>query len=156
MTTPQRSTRQARPWRVVLDTNIVISALLFTRGPAVRVRQAWQAAQVLPLASRVTVAELMRVLAYPKFKLTPEDRAELLADYLPATTVVSVPQPPPDVPSCRDPHDLPFLQLAAAGHADALVSGDADLLALAGQTSWRTLTLAELLAHLPAPTTPAP
>jgi len=135
---------------VVLDTHIVISALLFTRGPAVRVRQAWQAAQVLPLASRVTVAELIRVLAYPKFKLTPEDQAELLADYLPATTVVSVAAPPPAVPPCRDPTDLPFLHLAAAGRADALVTGDADLLALAEQTPWRILTLAELLAHLPA------
>ena len=136
---------------MVLDTNIVVSALLFTRGPSLQVRQAWQAGHLLPLASRATVAELVRVLAYPKFKLSAEDQAELLADYLPATTVVSVPEPAPVVPRCRDPHDLPFLHLAAAGRADALVSGDADLLALAGQTSFRILTLAELLQHLPAP-----
>ena len=156
MTTPRRSTRPARPWRVVLDTNIVVSALLFTRGPAVRVRQAWHAGQLLPLASRATVAELVRVLAYPKFRLAPEDQAELLADYLPATTVVPVPDPPPTVPPCRDPHDLPFLHLASVGRADALVTGDADLLALAGLTPWRILTLAKLLTHLPAPTQDTP
>ena len=158
MTAPRRGARPARPWRVVLDTNIVVSALLFTRGPAVRVRHAWHAGQLLPLASRATVAELVRVLAYPKFRLSAEDQAELLADYLPATTVVSVPEPPPAVPPCRDPHDLPVLHLPAAGRADALVTGDADLLALAGQTAWRIVTLAEVLERLPARThdTPAP
>ena len=151
MTTRPRGVRQARPWRVVLDTHIVVSALLFTRGPAVRVRQAWQAGHELPLASRATVAELLRVLAYPKFKLSADEQAELLADYLPAATVVPVPEPPPAVPPCRDPHDLPFLHLAVAGRADTLVTGDGDLLAPAGQTSLRILTLADLLEHLPAP-----
>jgi len=151
MTTPRPGARQARPRRVVLDTNVVVSALVFTRGPAVRVRQAWLAGQVLPLAGRATVTELMRVLAYPKFRLSREDQAELLADYLPAITVVPVPEPPPAVPPCRDPLDRPFLHLAAAGRADALVTGDADLLALAGLTPWRILTLAELLAQRPTP-----
>lgn len=136
---------------MVLDTNVVVSALLFNRGPAVRVREAWHAGHVLPLASRATVTELVRVLAYPKFRLSAEDQAELLADYLPAATVVTVTEPPPPVPRCRDPLDLPFLHLAAAGRADALVTGDGDLLALADQTPWRILTLAELLDQLPAP-----
>ena len=151
MTTRRRATSQARPWRVVLDTNVVVSALVFTRGPAVRVRQAWHTGEVLPLASRATVAELVRVLAYPKFRLSAEDQVELLGDYLPAATVVSVPEPPPAVPPCRDPHDLAFLHLAAAGRAYALVTSDADLLALAGQTPWRILPLAELLGHLSTP-----
>ncbi|MCE2947312.1 MAG: putative toxin-antitoxin system toxin component, PIN family [bacterium] len=141
---------QARPWRVVLDTNIVVSALVFAYGPAARIRRAWQEGLILPLGSRPTVAELMRVLAYPKFRLSAADQAELLADYLPALAVVTVPQPLPAVPHCRDPHDLPFLHLAAAGQADALVTGDADLLALADAVPWRVLSLAELLEHLPA------
>lgn len=149
MTAPHASPRRVRPWRVVLDTNIVVSALLFTRGPAARVREAWHTGRVLPLASRATVAELVRVLAYPKFRLSADDQTELLADYLPATEVVSVPEPPPAVPRCRDLNDLPFLHLAATGRAHALVTGDADLLALAGETRWRILSLAELLVHLP-------
>ncbi|MCW5634391.1 MAG: putative toxin-antitoxin system toxin component, PIN family [Rubrivivax sp.] len=118
--------------RTVLDTSVVLSALVFGGGPTAQLRQAWQSGRLLPLVSTATVQELMRVLAYPKFKLTAEDQRELLADYLPWTEVVTVPEPPPPVPACRDPHDLPFLHLAVAGRAELLVSGDADLLALAG------------------------
>lgn len=149
--TPRRGDRQPTPWRVVLDTDVVVSALLFTRSPAMRVREAWHAGRIVPLASRATADELVRVLAYPKFRLSADDQAELLADYLPLATVVTVPEPPPVVPRCRDPHDEPFLHLAAAGRADALVTGDQDLLALAGQTRWRILTVAALLDQLPAP-----
>jgi predicted nucleic acid-binding protein len=46
--------------------------------------------------------------------------------------VVDVPEPPPAVPACRDPLDVPFLHLAVADRAQARVSGDRDLLALAG------------------------
>ena len=81
----------------------------------------------------MTAAELIRVLAYPKFKLTAEDQQELLADYLPYCTTVRMPIKPPATPDCRDKFDLPFLQLAVAGKADYLVSGDQDLLSLAGQ-----------------------
>jgi predicted nucleic acid-binding protein len=42
-------------------------------------------------------------------------------------------RPPPAVPACRDPFDVPFLQLAVAGKARALVSGDRALLALKAQ-----------------------
>lgn len=56
--------------RVVLDTNIVLSALLFNTGRLTWVRHAWQRQQVQPLVCTATVNELLRVLAYPKFKLT--------------------------------------------------------------------------------------
>jgi uncharacterized protein len=118
--------------RVVLDTNVVLSALLFAGGPASQVRAAWMAGRFVPLASTATVQELVRVLAYPKFKLTSGEQQDLLGDYLPSVQVVRIPDPPPEVPRCRDPFDLPFLHLAATGKANALVSGDKDLLALAG------------------------
>jgi predicted nucleic acid-binding protein len=68
--------------RVVLDTNVVLSALVFRGGAAGQVRQAWQRGLVLPLASTATVQELVRVLAYPKFGLSQAEQDELLADYL--------------------------------------------------------------------------
>ena len=77
--TPRRGDRQPTPWRVVLDTDVVVSALLFTRSPAMRVREAWHAGRIVPLASRATADELVRVLAYPKFRLSADDQAELLA-----------------------------------------------------------------------------
>ncbi|MBL8503861.1 MAG: putative toxin-antitoxin system toxin component, PIN family [Rhodocyclaceae bacterium] len=124
-------TRPAGPPRVVIDTNLVLSALVFAQGRLTPLRQAWQAQRIRPLVSRVTAAELIRVLAYPKFRLSPAEQRELLADYLPYCKTVRIPTPPPKTPACRDAFDVPFLQLALAGKARALVTGDRDLLSLA-------------------------
>ena len=119
--------------RVVLDTNVVLSVLVFGGGTAARVRLGWQQGSFVPLTSTATAQELVRVLTYPKFHLSPLEQEELLADYLPYSKAVRIPQPPPAVPKCRDKFDLPFMHLAVAGKARVLVSGDKDLLALAGQ-----------------------
>ena len=119
------------PLRVVLDTNVVLSALVFGAGTAGRLRLGWQQGVFAPLVSTATVQELIRVLAYPKFGLSRLEQDELLADYLPHTHAVRIADPPPTVPKCRDPLDVPFMHLAVAGKAKVLVSGDRDLLALA-------------------------
>lgn len=119
------------PLRVVLDTNVVLSALVFGGGLPGAVRAAWQSGALRPLASAATVQELVRVLAYPKFRLSAAEQEELLADYLPYVQTVRIPNPAPPVPACRDPLDEPFMQLALAGRARVLVSGDCDLLAVA-------------------------
>jgi uncharacterized protein len=125
----------SRAPRVVLDTNVVLSALVFAHGRLAAVRDAWHKGACSPLVSRVTAAELVRALAYPKFKLTSEEQRELLADYLPYCTTVRMPAKPPKTPACRDPADVPFLQLTLAGKAGHLVTGDRDLLALANRFS---------------------
>jgi len=135
-----------RPPRVVIDTNLVLSALVFASGRLAPLRLAWQDRRVLPLVSRTTAAELMRALAYPKFKLGAAAQEELLADYLPYCKVVRIPAPPPPTPACRDAFDVPFLQLALAGKADALVSGDKDLLSLAGKLACPILTADQFLS----------
>ncbi|MCY4550050.1 MAG: putative toxin-antitoxin system toxin component, PIN family [Defluviicoccus sp.] len=114
--------------RVVLDTNVLLSALLFAAHTLAWLRHAWQSGSIRPLASRATTEELIRVLAYPKFALTERDREDLLDDYLPCCEAIAVPEDS-RVPHCRDPSDRPFLALALAGEADALVTGDKDLLA---------------------------
>lgn len=119
------------PLRVVLDTNVVLSALVFGGGRPGAVRAAWQSGALRPLASAATVQELVRVLAYTKFRLSSAEQEELLADYLPDVQTVRIPNPPPAVPACRDPLDEPFIQLALAGKARVLVSGDRDLLDMA-------------------------
>jgi putative PIN family toxin of toxin-antitoxin system len=121
------------PPRVVIDTNLVLSALVFASGRLAPLRLAWQARRVLPLVSRTTAAELIRALAYPKFKLAAHEQEELLADYLPYCKTVRIPAPPPATPPCRDAFDVPFLELALVGKAEALVTGDKDLLSLAGK-----------------------
>lgn len=117
--------------RVVLDTNVVLSALVFGGGRAAQLRLAWQSGQLVPLVCTATVQELMRVLAYAKFRLSVLEQEELLADFLPHAQTVRIPYPVPQVPDCRDPQDLPFLHLALAGKAQALVTGDRALLVLA-------------------------
>jgi uncharacterized protein len=117
--------------RAVVDTNILVAALIFSGGRVARFRQLWQDNQFQPLVSKLTVTELIRVLAYPKFKLTPTEREDLLADYLPYCEAVQMPVELPQIPSCRDPDDEPFLHLSIVGQADYLVTGDRDLLTLA-------------------------
>lgn len=127
--------RKVKPPRVVFDTNIVLSSLLFSNGRLAILRGMWREGRAVPLVCKATVEELLRVLAYPKFRLTPEDRENLLADYLPFCEIVTLPNPLPTVPDCRDPNDTVFLQLASAAKADCLVTGDGDLLAVAGSFS---------------------
>ena len=116
--------------RLVLDTNVLLSALLFSSGSLAWLRRAWQSETIVTLVSQATALELIRVLSYPKFRLSDGEREDLLADYLPWCETVIV-SDPPNVPLCRDPFDRPFLELASTGKADALVTGDEDLLALA-------------------------
>ena len=78
-----------------------------------------------------TAAELNRVLAYPKFRLTEQDRLELLGEYLPFCTIVECGAVCDIV--CRDHGDQIFLNLASDGLADAVVTGDRDLLELSGK-----------------------
>ena len=135
--------------RLVLDTNVVLSALLFHAGALAWLRAAWRADRLRPLASRDTTAELIRVLAYPKFGLTADERRDLLDDYLPYCETVTLPDSPLTVPACRDPFDRPFLELALAGRADALITGDADILALAESFAVPILPPAILKRRLP-------
>jgi uncharacterized protein len=124
-----------RSLRVVLDTNVVLSALLFTKGRLTWLREAWQGNLIIPLVARVTVEELVTVFNYPKFKLSASEQEDLLADFLPFCETITIPDPPPLVPDCRDSKDLPFLWLAVAGKANFLVTGDTDLLTLSQEFS---------------------
>ncbi|MDO8703659.1 MAG: putative toxin-antitoxin system toxin component, PIN family [Sulfuricaulis sp.] len=140
--------RSKRIPRVVIDTNLVLSALVFAQGRLPPLRLAWQGTHCQPLLSSATAAELIRVLAYPKFKLSAEDQQELLADYLPYCATVRIPAKLPATPACRDKFDLPFLQLAVAGKADYLVSGDQDLLSLDGQLACPIITADQFMKTL--------
>jgi len=117
-------------YRIVFDTNCIISALLFSRKKMTRLRDSWQSGVVIPLVCKETVSELLKVLTYPKFKLTSKERLLLLADFLPYAETITVLEVPPDLPVIRDTADQIFLTLAVVGNADALVTGDNDLLVI--------------------------
>jgi uncharacterized protein len=134
--------------RIVIDTNVLLSALLFHAGTLSWLRPAWQSEIIRPLASHDTTAELLRVLHYPKFRLTNDEREDLLADYLPWCESVNV-STQTEIPDCRDPFDRPFLELALTAKADALVTGDKDLLVLADNFSVPILTPAAFREFMP-------
>ena len=125
--------------RCVFDTNVVISALVFPGRRLSWLRRAWVTAELVPLASQETISELLRVLEYPKFRLAQEERLELLGDYLPFCHSVDIGRALPDLPRCGNPDDQKFLELAAAGEADWLITGDPHLLTLVGQTRFSIL-----------------
>ncbi len=131
------------PRRVVIDTNILISALLFESRSLTWLFQLWQSNIILPLISHDTAAEFYRVLLYDRFGLSDDERERYVADYIPWCETVIVPDDL-EVPECRDPSDIPFLELALAGRADALVTGDQDLLALAPVFAVPIITPGEL------------
>lgn len=117
------------PLRVVLDTNVLVSALLFNQGRLSWLRPCWQQGQLTPVLAEPTARELLRVLAYPKFRLQAAERERLLEDLLPwcESWTAAIPSSAHRV---RDPHDQVFLDLALAAATPVLVTGDADLLAL--------------------------
>ncbi|MBS3030650.1 MAG: putative toxin-antitoxin system toxin component, PIN family [Dolichospermum sp. DET50] len=130
--------------RVVIDTNIIVSALIFG-GKVSRLRLAWQNDLFIPLVSKATTTELIRVLAYPKFKLTPTEQEDLISDYILFCEAVAMPDRLPVIPECRDPFDVPFLLLAVVSEADYLVTGDHDLLSLKDNFSCPIITAEDFL-----------
>jgi len=136
--------------RVVLDTNVVVSALLF-EGPARTARAAWQDRRRLTLlVSKASLAEYIRVLHYPKFRLTPPEIKDLIEeDVLPFMTPVKVTRTPRIVRA--DPSDNHVLACAVAGRADVLVSGDHHLLVLSPHQGIPIRTLAQFLQQLELP-----
>ena len=135
------------PLRAVLDNNVVVSALVFPSGRLSWLIQAWQSADLAPIASWETIAELRRVLGYRKFGLSLSRQIGAMRQYQLWCEMVVVGELP-DVPECRDSRDQMFLELAVVGQADALVTGDGDLLTLAPVFAVPIITPTELMARL--------
>jgi putative PIN family toxin of toxin-antitoxin system len=135
--------------RVVLDTNTLISALVFYRERWNWLREAWKSGSVVPLLCKETAKELIRVLAYPKFRLSEVEQKALLQDIVPYCETVTE-LGTDDLELCRDQNDQIFLRLAHRGEASLLVSGDDDLLSYKGLVAFRIVTPAHLKALLEA------
>ena len=119
--------------QVVLDTNCLVSALLFRRSRLSHLRKYWQALRFGLLGCEETVNELIRVLAYPKFELSKDDIEQLLGDVLPFLETRKIHGAYAAIDGLRDPFDAVFIHLARQAQADLLVSGDEDILALQGK-----------------------
>ena len=114
--------------RVVLDTNVLISGLLSTTSTAARVvEKAVAKAQLV--ATMETLRELIEKLHSPKFDryVRRERRDALLERVASLVEIIEVLQ---SIRASRDPKDDKFLEAAVNGRADAIVTGDKDLLDL--------------------------
>jgi uncharacterized protein len=132
--------------RVVLDANVLISAILSPRGAPARIIAAWQAGAFDLVVSPLLLAEVRRALAYPKLaRLVPPADADAFVAWL-ARQAELVADPAGASPvHCDDPGDEYLIALAAAERA-LLVSGDVHLTTLAPRIPVRSPSgfLAEL------------
>ena len=150
------SNKESVALKVVFDTNVVVSATLFRSSFLSPLRAAWQDSRISAVVCAETNAELLRVLAYAKFKLTEAGIAHVLALYLPYALPHKMKLSAKQkslLPICRDGRDQIFLELAHSAQADFLVSGDEDLLCLANdsamkQTSFKIISPAALMQFL--------
>jgi hypothetical protein len=133
--------------RVVLDTNVLVSALLFT-GISAELVPLWQKGAITVLLSREILEEYLRVLAYPKFELSEGEIKGLLEEEL--LPFVQIIKPGIRVRVVkRDPSDNKFVECAVAGKADVLISGDKDLLTIKHYRRVRIQTPARFLEAPP-------
>jgi len=118
--------------RTVLDPNVIISALLSSKGAPAGILRAWLEGAFELVVSPLLLDELQRALGYPKLRqrITADEAAELLELLRRAASNESDPTPAPA--RAPDPGDDYLIALAAASRA-RLVSGDAHLLGLAAE-----------------------
>lgn len=129
--------------KVVLDTNVLVSALLF-RGNLSRIVDLWENGEITPVISKETFGELENVLAYPKFSLTAKEiKAIIKENILPFFEVIDITADVSGI--CRDPDDDKFLSCAVSSGAEIIVSGDEDLCDLKKYKSIKIMNASDFL-----------
>lgn len=117
--------------RVVIDANLHQSAHRPGASPVHAVARAWRQGLVRPLVSPEVLADVDSALRKEDINLSESEIVDFFAQYKERYEMVLPPEKPP-IPQCRDAADQCYLELAYAGKADVLISGDKDLLMMAG------------------------
>lgn len=132
--------------RFVLDTNVVISSILFPGSVVHRAMLRAQTGRIL--ASDATALELIEVLNRPRFDgyIEASIRQALAEEYVNASELIQIPFP---IRACRDPRDDKFLEVALHGRANVIITGDQDLLVLHPLQEIAILTPAKFLEQRP-------
>jgi putative PIN family toxin of toxin-antitoxin system len=131
------------PRRLVVDTNVLASAVIFPRSVPRRLVDDALDLDVV-LFSEATMSELTEVLSRSKFDryVGREERILFLAQLGTVAEFVPIIQL---VRECRDAKDDKFLEVALNGRADVIVTGDADLL---GMHPWRDIAILSPAGYL--------
>jgi uncharacterized protein len=117
--------------RLVIDTNVLVSALIFKDSRHLLLRAAWTEKRVTPLLSIATYRELKKVLGYPMFgidDLQIQQAISLLGPFIEWIEIDA--ERITTLPKCSDRDDQKFLNVALCGGADALITYDKALLKL--------------------------
>lgn len=111
--------------KVILDTNVLLGALISPFGPPDIIYRAWRAAKFELITSTEQLEELRRVSRYPKLKnILPAHRIGTMVNNMHrAVVLAALPLPSKDI-ELNDPNDVFLLSMALAIEADYLVTGD--------------------------------
>lgn len=135
--------------RGVIDTGVLVSALIRPQGTIGDVLLALRAGRFTPIYSTSMVVEIVDVLGRPKFQVkyhVQRDDVTALVNLLRLRGELVIPKQ--EITACRDPKDNKFFETALAGEADAIVTGDDDLLVLHPFEGVDILRPAEFLVSL--------
>lgn len=111
--------------RVILDTNVLLGALISPHRPPDTIYRAWRASHFDLVTSIVQLDELRRASRYPKLKaILPAHRVGTLVNNMQRAIELPTLPPLPDGVRANDPNDSFLLQMALASEADYLVTGD--------------------------------
>ncbi len=111
--------------RVILDTNVLLAALISPHGPPDAIYRAWRANRFDLVTSTAQLDELRRVSRYPKLKaILPAHRVGTMVNNLQRAIVLGQMPSFPEGMAVDDPDDAFLLAMALAGDADYLVTGD--------------------------------
>lgn len=109
--------------RVVLDTNILISALITKGSPPDRLYQAWLRGRIELVTSKAQIREFADVLARPRLqRFLDPDEAKTIVENIDTRAVIL--DQLPDVVASPDPSDNQILATAVAGTVDLIITGD--------------------------------
>jgi len=138
--------KQKKVRRVVLDTNVLVSALLF-KGALSKFVELWRKGKIIPIISKETFQELTTALQYPKFSLSKDEiRSVIEHEILPYFEVIDVVKAVKGV--CRDPGDDKFISCALSASADCIVSGDKDFCELRQYKTLKIMNPSDFLTKL--------
>ncbi len=111
--------------RVILDTNVLLGALISPYGPPDVIYRAWRAAKFDLVTSTVQLDELRRVSRYPKLKtILPAHRVGTMVNNMQRAIVLGVLPSLPNDMALNDPNDTFLLAMALASEAGYLVTGN--------------------------------
>ena len=111
--------------RVILDTNVLLGALISAHGPPDAIYRAWRASRFDLVTSAVQLDELRRVSRYPKLKaILPAHRIGAMVNNMQRAIVLDALPTLPEGMEVSDPNDVFLLTMALAAETDYLVTGD--------------------------------